>query len=366
MILRLETSAGASLVIDRGHIAAPAVQADRIVQVGAGQFHPGLINAHDHLHRNHYPRLGAPPYPDAYEWGADIHARCADEIARVKALDRTDALLFGAFKNIIAGVTTVVHHDAWEPIFDRQFPVRVAAVRTLHSLGNEPDIATAASASNAPGAAPLCIHLAEGTNTRAAGEVQELDALGLLNEQLLAVHAVGVDAAGIALLKERGAAVIWCPTSNCFLFRATAPQPLLAGDIAVLLGSDSLLTGAGTLLDELSAARAFGFLHDHALARAVGSVAARRLGLSAPSLDVGAAADVIVLRKPLLDARPADVALVLVGGRPVLADATIAGLPEDAVETIEIGGVTKVMPASLVRAARRAFQLTPECERILQ
>jgi hypothetical protein len=366
MITRLETAGGAVLVIDGDRIAEPDTRPDRVINVGDGQFHTGLINAHDHLHRNHYPRLGSPPYEDAYESGHDIHARWAEEIARAKSLDRSIALLFGAFKNIIAGVTTVVHHDAWEPAFDAEFPIRVARLHTLRSLGFGPDLGAAVAGARALVGKPFCIHLAEGRNARAAGEVSELDALGLLNEQLVAVHVVGVVDAGIAQLKQCGAAIVWCPTSNCSLFGTTAPRALFDGSVDVLLGSDSLLTGAGTLLDELHAARSLGFLSDQLLVDAIGSTAARRLQLSTPSLEPGARADAILLCRPLLEARPVDVALVLAGGRVVLANATIGGLDQLDMDAIDVGGVSKRLPAQIVRAARQTIDLVPECGRILR
>ena len=34
---------------------------------------PGLINAHDHLEFNLFPRLGRPPYANASEWAADVY-----------------------------------------------------------------------------------------------------------------------------------------------------------------------------------------------------------------------------------------------------------------------------------------------------
>ena len=62
-----------------------AVEDGRIIEPDGGAFDlalsfpeadvaPGLINAHDHLHRNHYGRLGQPPYANAYAWAADIQA----------------------------------------------------------------------------------------------------------------------------------------------------------------------------------------------------------------------------------------------------------------------------------------------------
>jgi hypothetical protein len=267
-----------------------------------------LINAHDHLHRNHYGRLGHPPYEDAYEWGRDIHHRCAEAIARGRVVARREALLHGAWKNLRAGVTTVVHHDAWESAFDDDFPLRVVRLRSAHSLGFERELPAV------PSGEPFAIHLAEGVNVAAAEEVRALDARGLLTEDLLAVHAVGVDARGIQRLRSAGAAVVWCPTSNRFLFGRTVPAELLAAGIDVLLGSDSLLTAEGSLLRELYVARRLGLLSRDRLCDAVGITAARRLGIDEPSLEVGARADVVVLRRPLTDATEADVALVVAGG----------------------------------------------------
>ena len=366
MILRLETSTGETLVVDGERIVHPDSKSDVTVNVGAGQFHPGLINAHDHLHRNHYPRLGSPPYQDAYAWGTDLHTRYLQDVERGRALDRRTALLFGAFKNILSGVTTVVHHDAWEPEFERGFPLRVARVRTVHSLGFERNWTAARAAEDTQPSTPLCIHLAEGVNQRASEEVEDLERRGWLDARLLAVHCVGVDQAGAARLSAARAAVVWCPTSNIFLFGQTAPQTLLQ-HIDVLLGTDALLTGAGTLLDELRFARSTGVLDDQVLLDGVGSLAARRLGLPAPSLAGAAAADVILLRKPLFEAQPADIGLVMVGGLVVLADEAIAGpLTDGTAESVTIGGVSKLIPTELAHAARQALELTPECARIIQ
>lgn len=307
MRLLIEAANTALGVVD-GRIVAPNGSFDVRLRIPGGELRPGLINAHDHLHRNHYGRLGAPPYANAYEWGRDIHAREGDAIARARALPRRDALLRGAWKNLRAGVTTVVHHDSPEPDFAQDFPIRVASLATAHSLGF--------ASAPLPSALtePFAIHLAEGIDADSAQEVRELDRRGLLTSHLIAVHAVGADADGIERFGRSGAALTWCPTSNAFLFARTAPMALLADGVDVLIGSDSLLTGQGSLLDEVRCARALGLLSDVRIEDAVGAVAARRLRLPEPTLAVGARADVIVLTRPLLEATDADVALVICDG----------------------------------------------------
>jgi cytosine/adenosine deaminase-related metal-dependent hydrolase len=174
------------------------------------------------------------------------------------------------------------------------------------------------------GVGPFCVHLAEGVDRAAADEVRELDRRGLVTDDLVAVHAVGVDADGIERLRAAGAAVVWCPTSNLFLFGTTAPAALLESGIDVLLGSDSLLSSEGSLLDELRCARALAVVPDERLLDAVGRIAARRLGLPEPSIVIGAPADLVVLRQPLLGATTDDVALVVVAGVPRVAEPDLA------------------------------------------
>ena len=307
--MRLLVEAGHDAVgVEDGVIVEPSGDFDIVLRVRDGELRPGLINAHDHLHRNHYGRLGHPPYANAYDWGHDIHQRDGARIANGRAMERREALLAGAWKNLRAGVTTVVHHDAWEPGFDAGFPLRVAPIHNAHSLGFEPSLA------DAPIDRPFAIHLAEGRDTRSANEVRELEERGLLNARLLAVHMCGVDADGISRFRRSGAALVWCPTSNQFLFECAVPAALLAPGVDVLLGSDSLLTGAGSLLDELRYARSLDLVSDDRLADAAGVVPARRLGLESPSLEPGARADLVVLRRPLLEANEADVAVVICGG----------------------------------------------------
>lgn len=306
-----------SVAIEGSRIVDQEGRFDIVVDCRDCDVRPGLINAHDHLHRNHYGRLGRPTYPNAYRWAADIQRRHRRRISSGNYLPRRQALLAGAWKNLFAGVTMVVHHDSWEADFDRDFPIRVARIACADSIGMARQV-------QPPASGPFCLHVAEGIDEIAAGEVETLDWRGLLDRRLIAVHGVGIDADGVRKFRRSGAALVWCPTSNRFLFGRTAPDSLLRGGTDILLGSDSRLTGDGDLLDEIHAARASDILDDSGLEESVGRTAARRLGLAEPLLEPGSEADLILLARPLLESRARDVALTIVAGVPRLARTEIA------------------------------------------
>jgi len=307
-----------TIAVEAGVIVAPTGRFDLALRFPDADLRPGLINAHDHLHRNHYGRLGAPPYADACEWGRDVQQRYRREIDAGRALPRREALLRGAWKNLFAGVTTVVHHDAWEAEFERDFPLNVVPLSSADSLGMVPLLG------DIDRSGPWSLHLAEGTSQRAGREVEELDEAGMLDRHLLAVHGIGMDAAATGRFRASGAGLVWCPSSNLFLFGRTAPRELLAEGVDVLLGSDSLLTGDGDLLDELRLARSLRLIGDGRLEDAVGRTAERRLGLPEARLEPGERADIVVLARPLLEASARDVELVMVGGMPRVASTAIA------------------------------------------
>jgi cytosine/adenosine deaminase-related metal-dependent hydrolase len=327
-----------AVAVAGGEIVPASDHYDVILDMPAAEVLPGLINAHDHLHRNHYGRLGRPPYQNAPEWALDIQSRYRRHIAERRHRPRREALEVGAWKNLFAGVTSVVHHDAWETEFERDFPLRVVRVRNADSVSMSLDL------EDLRGEGLFCLHLAEGIDRGAADEVRRLAELDLLNDRLIAVHGVGMDEAGTACFRRSGAALVWCPSSNLFLFGRTAGERLLREGVDVLLGSDSRLTGEGDLLDELRRARSLGVLSDTRLEAAVGATAARRLGIPEPTLAPGAPADLILLTKPLLEARTEDVALVLVGGVPRVARPDVAvalGPVSSCGEEMQVGSITR-------------------------
>ncbi len=218
---------------------------------------PGLVNAHDHLDFNCFPPY-APhrPYENAGRWFADVRAAgFASTLRSVMALPQKYRLLAGGFKNLLSGVTTVSHHNPPALVLQgRSYPVHVPRdVGYCHSLATDPR-----PADSLPGnpAHPWVIHAAEGTDSAAAGELFRLNSMGCLRPGAVLVHCLGIDQdTDPGLLATGGASVVWCPSSNEFLYQAAAPVRLLLEHATVALGTDSTLSGGGGMLDELRAAR---------------------------------------------------------------------------------------------------------------
>lgn len=289
---------------------------------------PGFINAHDHLELNLFPNIGQGLYSNSYEWFDDVNAmRGESAMTRVLAISMNDRLLWGGYRNLLSGVTTVAHHNPYHhAVFRRAFPVRVLRnYRWAHSLGlaesygGRPEVESKKAGTRQP----FIIHIAEGIDTVAAGELRELDRLGALRESTVLVHGVGISPGDFQLVKARGASLIWCPSSNMFLFDRTVDMAQLPDGIPVALATDSTLSGKPTLLDELRVASDQGQMNDRELIRMVTSDAARVLMLKegTGSLAPYTAADLLVLPrrspdsdKDLLASHPGDIELVINAG----------------------------------------------------
>ena len=283
---------------------------------------PGLINAHDHLEFNLFPKLGRGSYRNAADWARDIHHPDRSPVREQLRVPQPVRLWWGALKNLLSGVTTVCHHNPYEPdVFGPDFPVRVVRrMAWAHSLAFDSRLADRFRA--APRAWPFVVHCAEGVDASARREVQTLDAAGALDSRTALVHAVGLTPAGIDLVRRRRASVIWCPSSNLGMLGRTVPRAVFRSGLPVALATDSALSAPVDLLDELAVARRF--LPAARLYRMVTSVPARILRLSQRAL----AGDWIAVRtraqtpEDALLAGP--VALVVVAGRVRLISPELA------------------------------------------
>lgn len=230
---------------DLQDVRVPGFRKEIVIDLKGHFVYPGLTNWHDHLEMNLYPKLGTPPYNNYTEWMRDIYKPKESPILEIEKTDKDYRLLWGGLKNLIAGVTTVYHHNAPRRILRKDsFPVFVPEIEWAHSLFVEKTFRYRKDR-------PFIIHLAEGVDDFAAKETAHLDTLGYLKPNTYIVHGISAD---WNLIESQGASVIWCPSSNLYMFNKTAD---VAGRMNVLLGTDSTLTGSPTLLDEMRVAANF-------------------------------------------------------------------------------------------------------------
>jgi cytosine/adenosine deaminase-related metal-dependent hydrolase len=341
---------------------------------------PGLINAHEHLHVNAVPPLCTDaPFPNSYAWIAAFQAHFK-EPAVVAALQVSKALRLrhGALKNLLAGATCVAHHDPWHPALDAtDFPV--ALLRdygwsyALGWPGYGPPVPSSFAAT--PTDRPWLIHLAEGTDATAQAELDQLDQLGCLAANSVLVHGVGLRERDVDRVIASGAAVVWCPTSNhTLLGRSLDPRRLCAAG-RLALGSDSRLSGARDLLDEMRAVAARGELSPRQLLGLATTDAARILRLpSRGSLAPGARADLVIVEdrggnaeSSLTGIQRSDIRAVVRDGVPRIADPDFAewfaATGVDAVP-VTLEGKPKLLARSLAEPALLALE--PGLERVAE
>ena len=289
---------------------------------------PGLINAHDHLEFALFPRLGKGGYNNFMEWADDIHHPTASPIANHRRVPREVRLWWGGIRNLLCGVTTVCHHNPFEPeVFTNEFAVRVLRdYGWAHSLPLDP--AAAVKKNETPEGQPFFIHLAEGLDEECSQEIFALHRAGGLDRNTVIIHGLGLRSSGTQLLRSKGAGLIWCPSSNLFLFGETlSPQQI--GELPnVAIGSDSPLTACGDLLDEVRCASQVLQSPANVLYEYVTRQSAKLLHLHSGegNFRIGGLADLIAVRDTgltpaatLLSLSHRDVELVLLGGRVQLA-----------------------------------------------
>ena len=361
----------ASIAVEQDHFVCIGIESEaQPIDLSGYMLLPGLINAHDHLEFGLFPRLGRGSYRNSREWAEDIHLPSESPLAEHLQVAKWVRLWWGGIRNLISGVTTVCHHNPYdENIFNDDFPVRVVQdFSWAHSLHFDRDLVR--KHCNTGKDQPFLVHLAEGIDSSSAAEVFTLDRDGALDSRTVIVHGCGLEEEGFSLLEQRGASLVWCPSSNHFLFGQTVAVQKLQSLPHVALGSDSPLTAAGDLLDELRFAHQLGAnveaLYEFVTVRPSGVL---RLKKGEGSINPPGIADLIAVRDrgvtpaealPFLSYR--NIELVMVGGRiRLISDDLKHRCPSqltDNLETLVIDDQTRWIDApvgELLRLSREAL-----------
>jgi len=233
-----------------------------------------LINSHDHLIGNWFPRSGENrPYANSHIWVEDMKKSFSyQERNNYWVNDGSFDLLephalllamLGCYKNIFSGCGTVQDHAPVQPDkYYKSFPINVLKhFRQCHSVtlnnwwgGGSADEEMALN----KGKMPFIIHLSEGTDDITKMEFSILKKHKLLQPNLLIIHGIALTKTELREIAKVGASVCWCPTSNYYLIGKTLDiKTCLDAGVNVVLGTDSTQTGGVNILDEFTNAHKY-------------------------------------------------------------------------------------------------------------
>lgn len=297
---------------------------------------PGIVNAHDHLEFNLFPHVANGSYTDYRQWGADIHSKNKETIDSIKKIPVDLRLRWGVLKNLINGITHIVHHGGHHDLIKAiTYPVFLN-YQYLHSLATERYWKLKL---NSWSNKSVMFHIGEGTSPQVTEEIDRVLTWNLLHRDLIGIHAIGMTPAQSKHFKS----VVWCPLSNMNLYKATANVGELRTNTAILFGTDSTLTGSPNFWEHLRLARTFGMLSDAELYETVTSRPRNVLWEGAPT-------SVVVARKKADDSlnaffelNPEDILLVVINGVVRLVDESILQGYESGFSRIQVGPAQKLV-----------------------
>lgn len=200
---------------------------------------PGLINSHDHLDFNLFPRLGNRIYENYVAWSHDIQQANKTEIDKVLKIPKQLRIRWGVYKNLLCGVTTVVNHGAALEVENDLITV-FQNCYSLHSIQLEQHWKRRLLKPFRKDWS-FAIHIGEGTDEAARNEIDTLIKWNLLRRKLIGIHGVAMDEQQARAFE----ALVWCPDSNYFLVGRTADITRLKNNTTILFGTDSTLSASG-------------------------------------------------------------------------------------------------------------------------
>lgn len=285
---------------------------------------PGLINSHDHLDFDLFPKLGNKIYEDYLEWGEDIHIKNKEAINKVLKIPKALRIQWGIYKNLMAGITTVVHHGKYISAQKNLINIYQQCY-SLHSVKLEKYFKL--KLNNPFKHAPFVIHAGEGTNEKSHEEIQQLIKWNFFKREIIGVHGIAMTAEQAKFFK----ALIWCPDSNLFLQNKTAAINKLKKHTTILFGTDSTVSADWNIWNQLRLARKTNLLSDEELYKSITQNASSAWKLNAGSLEKDKDADIIIAKSKssfnyfddFFSLNPEDILLALYKGNIVLIDESL-------------------------------------------
>ncbi len=284
---------------------------------------PGLINSHDHLDFNCFPILNERTYNNYTEWGKEIQKKYKKEIKEVLKIPQRLRAAWGMYKNLLAGVTTVVNHGPVLNINDPLITIR-QEYQCMHSVKfehfwkwklNNPFLKDK----------ECVIHTGEGTDGQSSEEIDQLLSWNLWKRKLIGIH-------GVAMNPEQAKkfhGLVWCPESNMVLLNKAADISGFKNYTRIVLGTDSTLTGNWNAWHHLRSARLTRQVSDLELYEMVTKAPSKLWNCHNGEIRHGKKASIVIAKRKsthsawdgFYDTNPEDILMVMHKGKIRLIDA---------------------------------------------
>jgi 5-methylthioadenosine/S-adenosylhomocysteine deaminase len=378
----------AYLNVDKGRITGfsskPA--SSNIIDLTGKIVAPALVDAHDHLFGNYYPKVGRNDgkYLNWKPWDTDLKASPVyKERSKIPPID---IYYLACYKHILSGCLTVNDHMPHKvnANFLDLMPVRVQKNYALAHESSSFDLRWGDGIVNEHTKAvregiPFITHIEEGFDPESMKGIDILMLLKALSRNTVLIHGIALSSKDISEIAKAKASLVWCPGSNYFMFRKTGDvRQWLAKGINVALGTDSPASGELNLLYEMKWAKKLykkiyrKDIPDSTLVEMVTINAAKALWLDKEvgSLDKGKSADITVFSGSQKDpyatvvkADFKDIALVFFKGRPVYGDSVYksvfakAGVKN---RKLKVAGSPKIIegdPVALLKGIRTKIDI---------
>jgi cytosine/adenosine deaminase-related metal-dependent hydrolase len=284
---------------------------------------PGLINSHEHLDFNLFSPYGHNKYNNYVEWANYIHTTHKNEINTVLSIPEHLRTLWGIYKNLLCGITTVINHGKYLPITNNIINV-IQPNQNLHSVQFEKKWKLKL---NHPlkNKEAYCIHIGEGIDGWAQNEIDKLIHWNFLHKELIGIHAVAMK----PLQAKRFKAIVWCPSSNYFLFNSTADITRLKLLTKIIFGTDSTLTADWNIWNHLRLGRTTNMLTDTELFHSVTSTPASVWKKNTGNIVIEKEADLVIANNSkntifnsFYNTNPENILLITIKGAIKLFDET--------------------------------------------
>lgn len=388
-----------TVLIQNGKILAASAQVQ--IPQGAtvvrtdGVIAPGLIDLHNHLTWNVFPRWKPnEEFGNRYGWQQkpvynvlmnEPHYELVSEglecgmerYAEVKAISEGEtSVVGGMYSACDQGLARNLDYDAelgsgLGEIIYNVFPLTMS----------EDDVTQAIAALNAKPRGSLLIHIAEGSphDASAAREFSEMEGRGLLRPGVSIIHGVALTPQNFVSMAKAGVGLIWSPRSNIELYGDTTNvSAAKAAQVLMALAPDWSPTGSDGLLGEMNYASVWNQTQypppftERDLVMMATSNAAALVGLqdSIGGLTPGHAADLIVIRDTgkshnkdaywsLTHATPEDVELVMIGGVATYGDPQLMRqVSASSPETLKMCGFEKAISFASEKQKQSGFAET--------